>query len=657
MGKQTGSAWLLTIVWIAAFIGVAVITLTCERESTSFHGIAETREMMISSESPVEIQRINVVEGQSVVRGQLLVELISPEQTLRINHISHQLEQLRAQKGVNKDEIRSKIKQLKAEKAAKTSEINNQIRQLQNQYNFNKELASGLKSIKGIGDDRQSGVSNPITLKIDSLRQELALSLNPLNIQIELLEKSLNASETPIKIQVEQLEKELALLKTENSKLNIYAQISGIIGSVNFKPKENVSPFAPILTLHTKNPSFVKGYIHENVYSRISVGKQLTITSQADTRSTATGTVVGVGARIVEYPVRLRKNPELQMWGREVVIRIPENNHFILGEKVLISTDAEKISFASRLKNLVLPREIHAEPASKNAESSNCPAFPIIPLEENIEASALLWLEDIERYLVLSDDTPDNSPLLFLMDKYGKITKEVTIDGLKKINDMESLALADDGTLYIASSLSRNEKGKLPDSRKLLIAVKREKDDFSLVQKTDLYKLLKKNASRNKDKDWAQFILDGIEDRSLDIEAMFYDAASLYLGFKTPFQSGHSVILKIENPTAAFQDDEDINISLWKSVLLKKDDESPQECISDMFYDNGILYLSGTSSSGDGGSLWQLDTDTGEIIRIASFDGLKPEGIAADPEKYTLRICFDEGSKKPSKIARITVAL
>ncbi|MDM8549666.1 hypothetical protein QUF72_06305 [Desulfobacterales bacterium HSG2] len=669
MKNQTGTAWLLCIVWITAFSAVVLITLTCEQESTGFHGIAETREIMISSESPVEIRRINVVEGQSVLKGQMLVELVSPELTIRINHISHQLEQLRAQKGVNKGEIRSKIRQLKAEKASRTSEIRNQIRQLENQYNLNKELTSGLKSISGFGEIAQSGASNPITLKIESLRQELALSVKPLNIQTELLQKSLNASGSPIKIQVRQLEKELALLKQENGKLNIYAQIAGIIGSVNFKPREKVAPFAPIVTLHTKNPSFVKGYIHENVYTRMGVGKKVRITSQADSTSRTTGTVVGVGARIVEYPVRLRKNPDIQAWGREVVIRILESNQFILGEKVSICSSEQKTAtLLSRLKGIFLPGETYAESRSpelsETSEKKEPDLVSLTPLiTEEIEASALLWLEDIDRYMILSDDTPGKKPLVFLMDKQGKITKETSIRGLGKISDMESAAIGDNGTVYIASSLSRNKKGKLGKSRRLLIAAERKGENFKLIRKTDLYALLKKSANRNRNKDWARFVLDGMKNRSVDIEGMFYHAGALHLGFKSPFKSGDSVILKIDRVEEMFRKGkpDDDQISLWKTVSLKADDASPRECISDLFRYNGTLYIAGVSdekSAGrKSGSIWQMDEHTGKVARIATFDGLRPEGIAAGGEADTLTVSFDQGNGNPSQFAKVKLAL
>jgi len=663
MKKHTGNNWLLYSVWITTFIAVVVITITCERESTSFQGIAETREIFVNSENPVEIMKINVVEGQSVIRGQQLVELSSPELTIKINHISHQFDQLKAQKGINKAEIRSQIDQLKAEKASRVSEVNNQIRLLNNQYNLNKELFAGLKSIDETGDSVRSGAGNPITLKIENLKQELALSLRPINIRIEMLQKSLKESGSPVKIQVERLEKELDLLTQENSKLNIYAQISGIIGSVNYKPGEKVAPFSPILTLHTKTPSFVKGYIYENVYNRVATGEKFRIISLTDAKNNTFGTVVGVGARMVEYPTRLQKNPNFQIWGREVVIRIPEDNPFILGEKVLISSSLERGSLFSRLKALLFPEEIHAENYIEEISEPPEP-LPIIPLKtDSIEASALLWLEDIDRYLVLSDDTQDSKPVLFLMDRKNRITKETMIRGLDKINDMESLTSDKDGTLYIASSLSVNKKGELGTSRKLLIAVKREGDDFRLIQKADLYEFLKKSAKRNRKKDWAAYILEAMSQGTLDIEGMFCHDRALYLGFKAPLRSGRSVILKIDPIRDLFENKnpKGDQVSIWRTLLLKNDDSSPQERISDIFYQNSVLYIAGTSKNeGNGqrsGSLWQMDQGTGELTRMATFKGHRPEGIGAGEDEKTLLLSFDQGKGNPSQITKVRVGL
>jgi len=351
MMNRKSRSYILYGFWLLILIFIIFISNSFEKESTFFHGIAETSEIVVNSESAVEIKSINCVEGQSVLKGALLVELSSPELVMKINQISHQLNQIKAEKGVNKAEIISKIDQLKAEKISKTSEINYQIKQLETQYKINMELTSGLKSIAGDKKSKKSTSKNPVIMRIDSLKKELSLSLRPLNIQINLLKKALNNSGSPLKIQVERLEKELELLKKENMKLSMYSKISGIIGAINFKPGEIVAPFEPILSIYTKTPSFVKGYIHENQYTKIGIGKKMKITSLADKKNSITGKVIGVGSRIVEYPMRLRRHPDLHIWGRNVMIQIPEKNNFILGEKVLISTtEFKNSSWIDKLK-------------------------------------------------------------------------------------------------------------------------------------------------------------------------------------------------------------------------------------------------------------------------------------------------------------------
>ncbi len=361
MQKTAKGNWPLYLAWLGVLAGVISISFISRVESTRFCGIAETKEIIVNTETAVDIKRIAVTEGQIVAMGALLVELSSPELNLKVNHISHQLEQLKAQKGVNKTELKSRLRQLKAEKIAKESDIRNQIAELENQYTINKSLMSDLKSISSSNSVSGRTGSSPIQLKINGLKKELRLSVNPLKIQIELLQKMLKSSDDPVKIQVERLEKELALLKEERNRLNIYARISGIIGSVNYKPGEKVSPFSPILTLHTKNPSFIKGYIFENVYAHIAIGDSVEVTAFSAKDNQVDGQVVGVGARIVEYPVRLRKHSEIQSWGREVIIRISEENPFILGEKVLITSSYRERGFLEKVISLFSPGESVAE--------------------------------------------------------------------------------------------------------------------------------------------------------------------------------------------------------------------------------------------------------------------------------------------------------
>ena len=287
----------LYFIWIVVLIILVIISLQYKGESTGFYGIADAREVVINSGNPVEIKKIHVVQGQSIKEGDTLVELSRPELDMKINEITNQLRQTKKQKSVKVNSIKAQIKELQA------------------QYERNKKLTAELKSVKKENPSTvQDNSQHPILIKIENLKRELQLAASPA-----------------------QIKNELNLLMEEKGKLTIFAQINGIIGSVNAKEGEKVSPFTPIITVHTKSPSYVKGYIHEDVYNKVTIGQEVTIASLSDINNSIEGEVVGVGSRIVEYPVRLRKRPDFQIWGREIIIKIPSENNLLLGEKVRIS--------------------------------------------------------------------------------------------------------------------------------------------------------------------------------------------------------------------------------------------------------------------------------------------------------------------------------
>ncbi len=138
---------------------------------------------------------------------------------------------------------------------------------------------------------------------------------------------------------------------------------------------------------------------------------------------------------------------------------------------------------------------------------------------------------------------------------------------------------------------------------------------------------------------------------------MFCRAGALYLGFKSPFRSGNSVILKIDGIDDVF-DKEKLGteqISVWRMVFLKPGDSSTQEGISDLYCHNGALYITGTSATDNSGSLWKLDETSGKLSRIAAFEGLRPEGIGVGKENGTLMISFDQGNSEASQIAVVKI--
>lgn len=663
---------------LSAVLAVVLGGLTAyyRSEPDTFYGIADTKEFVISSESPVEIRRIRVAQGQLVERGDTLIELHNPELELKIAQVSHELTELKSRKSAHATLSKAEIRQLKAQQEERVSEIRAEIKELEAQYEINRQLVSELRSLdKDKAAQGGEQAANPIQIKLASLRRMLELAQDPANVYEERLSHALSSSGDPLADQVVRLEDELRMLMEDRKRLVIPAQIRGLIGSVNFKAGEKVSPFAPILTLHAESPSFVRGYIHEDVHSRVAVRQKVKVQSSHDRGNSMEGVITGVGARIVEYPERLRKRSDILIWGREIIVHLPPGNRFLLGEKVLISLpDGKGFPGAKRSTEV-------SEGAEQAPEVSRAPEDIVSPGSAQaglaamaglggmtaevpgVEASGLLFLPDMGKFLVISDDTPRKKPVLFLMDTAMRIEREAPIRGLDRIDDMEAISAGEDGAVYILASQSRTKGGKLPEARKLLVRAKRKGADLELDGKAVLLDMLEKASREHPGQAWAAFLRDGLAAGSIDIEGMAVHRGDLYLGFKNPLSEGRAVILKLRNPGEMFagKDLRGQDVEIWKTLDLAGGDAGrPAACgIADLLFLDGDAYMISTGDVRAGGEeshvgeLWVLRQGADKPERLRSFGGRKPEGIAYHDVSGGFFIAFDNGSGSPSQIMRI----
>ena len=156
------------------------------------------------------------------------------------------------------------------------------------------------------------------------------------------MEENLLASISgPNDIKSEILDTEIIQYEKENDRLSIHAPSDGLIGSVSCKEGENISAFSTLMNFYKHNPTLVKGYVHESMILEVKVGDELEVSSSLHPDVKIKGIVFGLGSRIVEIPERLRKIAEYKTYGREVLIKIPEENDFLQKEKVLLNTTSK----------------------------------------------------------------------------------------------------------------------------------------------------------------------------------------------------------------------------------------------------------------------------------------------------------------------------
>ena len=164
--------------------------------------------------------------------------------------------------------------------------------------------------------------------EIEFVKQQYSLEVNASK---RIYDEELKAYE----ILKRQLEKELEVLLIEEKQLIKIAEVHGTVGSVSAQRGELLSPYTTILSIYESNPTVIKAVMNEGYKYKIEVGETVKVES-ANRNYNIDGKIIEIGARIIEYPSRLKVNQNIQMWGQELFIKIPADNKFLNGERVAV---------------------------------------------------------------------------------------------------------------------------------------------------------------------------------------------------------------------------------------------------------------------------------------------------------------------------------
>jgi len=260
-----------------------------------------------------------------------LVILRSPELDLRITQLTRELQGATGKSFATTSESDRRVEEIKAELESRRNQLQFEIDRLMADRDRNRELTSKLQSLPKV---TAHDTNDAIMQQVRSYQRELEMAEVTAKSQISVLRGGQGLQRTIGQAERAAMERELQLLQAELSRLVIVSQTNSLVGSVHAHVGEKVSPFDTILTLTPHAPTFVRGYIPEKVYNRVQLGDVVQVSPLGEHGGKVSGEVIGVGSRIVEFPVHLRKIPDLVIYGREVTIRIPQENEFLLGELV-----------------------------------------------------------------------------------------------------------------------------------------------------------------------------------------------------------------------------------------------------------------------------------------------------------------------------------
>ncbi len=473
-----------------------------------------------------------------------------------------------------------------------------------------------------------------------------------LNLIVNNSSKSAAQSEgeDPLSIEIADLEQQVQTLEEQRKNLYVFAEVDGIVGAVNFRMREKAPAFSSIITLSPENPTFVEGFIHESLQTKLTLGDTVRIVSSSSGQKPIEGTVVSVGSRIITIPTRLMTVPNMQVYGREVVVEIPKNNGLLLGEKVQIKPkfDVITISQASASEKSELSKKV------KSAEPLSMVFPPSLEKRFQFEPSGAIYLDDLKKFLVISDDTDkQKSAALFLVNRDGKVDEQfLTVPGVGEVSDFESISQSGD-MIYLLASQGFNKKGKDKEERNVFIRVKREGLTLSRAERVDFKPMLLKAIGQSKDAS-LKTAFSGQKFGDIDIESHFTIGKDLYLGFKHPItKDNESVIIKITDLDLIFTKKELAadKISMWRTLNFTKVEGLPHR-LSDLVNVDGQIYAATVCKNEDCGAIWKLPSSDKKAApqMMRFFKDLKPEGMAFDSKEQSLFVTFDL-SLAPSKFA------
>jgi len=255
-------------------------------------------------------------------------EDIEKEVSTITNSINQRIEKQR----LYRDTIQADINLLKIQEKQEYSLIDSKLKQIRETFKTNQQLLHSIDSSIIYNNSDQNIKSKQLKQKQKQIKKLYQTKKNTLL-------KKLNYSDNLAIEELKSLYKQKQLLKKNQSIIPIYARNKGVIDTVKCTSGEIIKAYEPIITMKTAYPTFVEGYIHEDIKSGLKIGQKVLIRPivKLTDEETIYGTVVDIGTQIFTLPPHLNKFQNIQAWGYKVHISLPENR-FKLEQKVTISS-------------------------------------------------------------------------------------------------------------------------------------------------------------------------------------------------------------------------------------------------------------------------------------------------------------------------------
>ncbi len=328
----------LYIFWAAALLGIFWIKDSFEHQNVNaFFGAAETDERDLSFDHAVWVTQIFVEPGKQVHRGDTLMQLYRTDLESEIAERLDAIRQIELERAAKNNSLDNEIALLKAKQTAEASELRADVVVEESEAEVQKQLRQIVAERQGIATAATPG--NLQSAQREAIEEVIRQAEEPVRREIRLLEVQKKDNLALAAAQMLQLRREIASLEKEKERLVLVSPIDGFVDNLSVRESEAADAHTTLVSINPTKPTKVRGFIHETIDLNFHVGDSVTVTSGARPEYSVRGVLTGNSPHLIELPTRLRKYPEIKAWGREIFIRLPSDNPFYIGEKILIKMD------------------------------------------------------------------------------------------------------------------------------------------------------------------------------------------------------------------------------------------------------------------------------------------------------------------------------
>lgn len=321
---------LLYVFWFIALLAFFKIAKNLQSQSTAqLFGIAETEGLMLKLDYRARLKKCYIIVGQKVKVGDTLMTFEDASIEKRKLYENTASRQIVVEKVARDNSLDKELVLFKQTQQAQITELQGEINILKNeieaQNNLKRAISNGAISDNSLKQEEIRALQNAITqIELQTKAQENLYNAERIN------NSKISGSRT------QEMRNSLRFIENEKEKLVLLAPFDGYIEAIFASENEVMTDFKDLIKINPKEPNKIIGFIHESIDVTYNLGDTLMLSSATRPGVTCRAQLVGVSHKLVELPFRLRKYEEIKAWGREIYIKLPPANEFLIGEKVMI---------------------------------------------------------------------------------------------------------------------------------------------------------------------------------------------------------------------------------------------------------------------------------------------------------------------------------